>query len=109
MFVVLDAPPLPSYPGASDAGAGPGHVHPVGHRRVTGADHLHEEPGRESAGQEEQEAAGRHLSHQERGRQSPGSHQMAPAFTSARLSVYLQNNTLLDSPLCTLVEKYCTF
>ena len=71
MFVVRNARHLPSYPGASDAGAGPGHVHPVGHRRVTGADHLHEEPGREPAGQEEQEAEGRHLPHQERGRQKP--------------------------------------
>ena len=58
--------------GASDVGAGPSYVHPVGHRRVPGANHLHEESGCEPARQEEQEAAGCHLPHQKRGRRSEG-------------------------------------
>ena len=56
----------PGCDGASDAGAGPGHVHPLRHRRLRNSDHLHAQPGRLPQRQEVQE--GRlELSRQERG------------------------------------------
>lgn len=54
--------------GASDVGSGSSHVHPVRHWCVPGANHLHEEFGRQPTRQEEQEAAGLHLPHQKWGR-----------------------------------------
>lgn len=60
----VNARPVVPSSGASDVGSGSGHVHLVGHRRVPGADHLHEEFGCQPARQEEQEAAGLHIPHQ---------------------------------------------
>lgn len=67
---------LPSFPlrqvltvlllpvGASDAGAGPGDVHPFRHWGFSGAVHIHEELGHQPTRQEEQKAARLHLPHQ---------------------------------------------
>lgn len=49
--------------GASDAGSGSSHVHSVRNWCFSGSYHVHEKPGRQSTGQEVQEAAGLHLSH----------------------------------------------
>lgn len=63
----IDWPIFPLALGASDAGFGSGHVHPIRNRRFSGSHHIHEELGREPTRQEVQEAAGLHLPHQERG------------------------------------------